>query len=286
VWRRARIGIVVSALLVASAHPSRADDKAACVDAASRGQVLRDQHKLVEARDAFRVCAGLECPAMVQKDCSGWLDAVEAGVPSIVISAKDAMGVDLVNVRVSIDGTPTLTSLDGQSMTIDPGTHTFHFELPDGTALDQQVVVAEGAKNKQVSVVLGRSSAPLASTIPLSLATEAPPPGPSSWKTLGWVAGGVGLGGLVLGTAFGIVAISDKSSANCVASVCDAGPLSRARTAATVSTVGFVAGGALAVTGLGILIFAPRRRTSEAVVVRAAPVAGAARVGLVIDARF
>jgi hypothetical protein len=279
--RCAQLGLSVMALVVASAAVSRADEKAECLDAASKGQILRDEHKLVEARDAFRMCARQQCPSMVQRDCSGWLDAVEDAVPTIVISAKDPAGGDLVHVRVSIDGALALTALDGQSMTIDPGTHEFHFELADGTAADQQVVVAEGAKSKQVWVVLGRAS------VPAARAAVPPPTRTSSgWKTLGWVAEGVGLGGLAVGAAFGIVAISDKSSANCVAGMCDAGPLSRARTAAAVSTVGFIAGGILAATGLGILIFAPRKRAAEAGVVRAAPVAGPAQVGFVLNTQF
>jgi len=38
-----------------------------------RGQILRDEHKLVEARDALRSCASVGCPAIVQNDCAGWL---------------------------------------------------------------------------------------------------------------------------------------------------------------------------------------------------------------------
>jgi hypothetical protein len=150
---------LVTLVLAASSSASiaQADDKQVCLDAASKGQVLRDDHKLVEARDAFRVCAQKTCPTMVRRDCLGWLDAVETGVPTLVISAKDGSGADLVDVKVTIDGTLVLSSLDRRSMPMNPGTHTFHFELADGTSADERVVVAEGSKDKQVSVVLGHA---------------------------------------------------------------------------------------------------------------------------------
>jgi hypothetical protein len=51
-------------------------DKAACLDASSQAQSLRDAHKLVEARQKLRVCAQAACPGVVQRDCLSWLDAV------------------------------------------------------------------------------------------------------------------------------------------------------------------------------------------------------------------
>src|ERR1700733_10293046 len=95
-------GFLVPAILVAA--PAFADEKAACLDAASKGQRFRDTHKLVEAREQLRVCAAAQCPAVVQSDCANWLADVEKALPSVVLSAKSGTGVDLVDVTVSVDG--------------------------------------------------------------------------------------------------------------------------------------------------------------------------------------
>ena len=70
---------------------------------------------------------------------------------------------------------------------------------------------------------------------------------------MGFVTGGVGVAGLVMATAFGIVAISDKSSADCMGNDCNPGTASGIRTAALISDVGWVAGGVL-LAGGGALV--------------------------------
>jgi hypothetical protein len=167
------LGLLLPASLVATA--AVADDKAACLDAATKAQRFKDTHKLVEAREQLRICAAAECPAVVQTDCANWLAEVEKALPTVVVIAKSGAGADLVDVKVTVDGHPFVTKLDGQAIPMNAGPHTFHFEGADGT-LDQQVVVTEGEKSQKVAIVLG-----------------APPPAPdtsgssSTWKTAGWV---------------------------------------------------------------------------------------------------
>ena len=274
------------ALLLCVASPALADDKSACVDAASRGQTLRDAHKLVEARDQFRVCAQRQCPSVVQQDCAGWLDAAERGIATVVVTAKTSAGADLVDVTVRVDGQPLLTKLNGDSVPMNPGQHTFHFELADGTQLDQPVVIKEGQKDQSVAVVLKRAGEP----------STPPPPtgGPSTagstggggqaggvpWKTVGWVVGAVGVAGLGMGTAFGVIAIGDKNSANCASdNLCESGPLHSARDAALIADIGIIAGGVLAAGGLALVLFSPSPGR-EAASVRVQPMVGANVQGL------
>src|SRR5271167_2677163 len=96
------LGLITAALLTLPAATARADDKAACLDAASKGQSLRDHGKLVEARELFRRCAAQGCPQMVVQDCGGWLGDVEKSLPTVVVTAKDGSGNDLVDVKVSL----------------------------------------------------------------------------------------------------------------------------------------------------------------------------------------
>jgi hypothetical protein len=161
-------GIALALLLVAatvsSSPPARADDKAdaksACIEAATQGQTMRDAHRLVDAREQFRLCARDACPAVVRRDCLSWLSEVEKSLPTIVLTAKDESGADVVEGTVSADGKPLIARLDGQATAIDPGTHTLHFEIA-GRSVDQSLLVREGEKNVRVTLVLSRTGAKL-----------------------------------------------------------------------------------------------------------------------------
>jgi hypothetical protein len=99
------------------------------------------------------------------------------------------------------------------------------------------------------------------------------------------VAGGVGVAGLAVGGVFGFVAKghNDDAAAHCAGSQCDATGISlldQARSAATVSTVGFVAGGALLAGGVVLWLTAPRAPSSTGLVI--APGAAPSFAGLAL----
>jgi hypothetical protein len=153
-----RLGLLLSTLVVAGvSHADEKDDKTVCLDATVQGQSLRAAHKLVEAHEAFLVCARPQCPMLLQQACAGWLAEVEKSLPTVVITAHDGAGADIVDVTVNMDGHPLVTKLDGQAMTINPGQHLFQFSAR-GAQLDQQAVIKEGEKNQSLAVVLGTPS--------------------------------------------------------------------------------------------------------------------------------
>ena len=286
---RALLALLVPAVLATT--PAFAADKAACLDAAGNAQQLRDTHKLVEARRELRVCAASECPTAVQVDCVTWLAEVEKALPSVVLTAKNGAGADLADVKVSVDGQPLVARLDGQSVPMNAGMHTFHFEVPGGAALDRQVLVKEGEKSQSVSVTFAPSpdaarveAAPLVAPHAQATPTTPEKPAPGAWRTVGWIVGAVGVAGLGLGAVSGLVAISEKSSAQCDASgACDAGPLAGARGAATVSTIGLVTGAVLVAGGAALVLFAPSRDSASSLrSLRMAPAVGARDAGVVI----
>lgn len=268
----APLAVLATLSLTMLVAPARADEKAACLAAASKGQSLRDQGKLVEAREQFRSCAAQGCPTMVVTDCGGWLSDVEKNIPTIVVTAKDGSGNNLVDVQVTVDGQPLLSKLTGEALPMDPGPHTFHFATASGASADRQVLVKQGDKNQEVSAVLGAPAAgpPPATPTPAVAPSspETPPPSTSTssgsgWKTAGWVLGGLGIVGLGVGAVFGIVAMGDKSGAHCDANnFCDPGPLDSGRSAATGADVGFIAGGALLAGGIVVLLLAPSDSSS------------------------
>jgi hypothetical protein len=265
--RRFALAALASTLFATNAM---AQDKAACLEASAKAQDLRDAHKLLATRDQLQICAADACPNVVREDCKTWLDEVDRAIPTVTITAKDDAGAPLVNVKVVIDG-KVATSRLGGTIEVDPGKHHFHFEGAGGGVWNQDLIVGQGEKGKPIAIVLTR---------PTASAGEQPPPdddetppdtslrGSSSGsglRTAGFVVGGVGVGGLLLGGIFGILAIDAKSSANCdAAGFCDADPLDRAKAMALGSTVSLIVGGALLATGLTLVLVAPRTPKAEA----------------------
>lgn len=281
---RVVLGLLLGAVLLPGV--ARADDKAACLDAAAKGQRLRGSHQLVEAREQMRACAAAQCPGVVQADCARWLDEIDAALPTVVLTAKSGAGVDLFDVRVSVDGKPVASKLDGQAHAMNAGPHTFHFQGADGTSVDQEALIKEGEKNQIVSVVIG--AAPASTPAPASLPATVPqtqPTASSPLRTVGWVLGGAGVAGLAVGTVFGLVAVSDKNAAHCVNDLCDPGKASGIKSAALISDIGWISGGVLLAAGTALVLFAPSGHADGAATgqgVRVTPVAIAGGGGALI----
>lgn len=108
------------------------------------------------------------------------------------------------------------------------------------------------------------------------------------------MVGGIGVGGLVLGSAFGLGAISNWNSAKktCSATSCPSSTRGAAESSrdaavvdATVSTVAFVAGGAFLAGGVVLFLLAPRSAESKQGVV-VTPTVGAGEAGLLVRGTF
>jgi len=134
---------------------ARADDKAACIAASEKAQSLRDDRKLLEAREQFLACARDVCPGAVKKDCADQVAALVSRMPSVVFRAKDKTGQDLVAVKVSVDGNVLSEQLDGRSVPLDPGVHTFRFETAGSEPIEQKIVLAEGEHDRAVTANFG-----------------------------------------------------------------------------------------------------------------------------------
>jgi len=179
------------------------ESKKVCVEAHEQAQVLRRTGKLVEARSALLVCSQGTCPSAIQVDCADWRDQVNRSLPSVVVRAT--LGdKDEFDVRVSIDGNLTTSRLDGASISLDPGAHSFRFEHAPFEPVVQDVLLVEGEQNRVLSVSFGATKlAPL--PVPMPPVHEAPsadvyrpiPP-------LAWVLGGTALVGTGSFVAFGL----------------------------------------------------------------------------------
>ena len=182
------LAFVACAGVLGIAMPARAQgDKETCARAYTDAQSLRSDFKLVEAREQLRACSSSRCsPFMgggIVKDCTSWLAAVDASIPSVVFTAHDAAGADVVDVTVSMDGATVAKTLDGHAIDVNPGTHLFTFRRADGTTVDQRVVVLEGKKDQVVSATFAAPSPSPPQPAQETRTAPPPPPPPVSAAT-------------------------------------------------------------------------------------------------------
>jgi hypothetical protein len=273
--RRLRWAAPIAAVVSFASVPALADvTKEQCLDANGKAQDLRRAGKLSAAREQLRTCANQACPLLVRDDCTKRLDDLERAQPAIVFDAKDGAGRDVSLVKVTVDGQPLADKLDGTPLQIDPGEHVFVFTVPEHPAVTQTFVLKEGDRERRERIVLGPAvlvgtaagAAPL-STTPTGGESGS---GMGTQKMVGLVAGGVGVAGVAVGSVFGLMTLSQASQqqTDCASSTKCANPSqaasdhSNATTDRTLSTVGFIAGGALLVGGA--VLFFTARPSSEA----------------------
>jgi hypothetical protein len=269
---RHRQCISVSLVAVAiglATSPAVADPtKAQCATGNASGQDLRRDGKLAEARDQLRTCSDPKCPGAVRVDCAKRLDELETAQPTIVFDAKDGAGADLTVVKVSVDNRLVVEKLDGSAIQIDPGEHTFTFEVAGQAPVTQRIVVKEGEKGRHEKIVIGPPPPPP----PPSPPPPPPPPdqGMGTQKLLGIVGGGAGVAGIAVGGVFGLLTMSavSKQKSDCgSATSCPnytqaASDHSTWTTDGTISTIAFIAGGALLAGGT-VLFFTAHPGTEQ-----------------------
>jgi hypothetical protein len=239
--------------------------KQRCVDDNAAAQDLRRSGKFAAASERLRRCATPSCPTIVRDDCARRLDDLERVQPSVVFDVRDPSGGDVVAVRIRVDGTVLTARLEGTPLEVDPGPHVFTFEVSGQPVVTKDLVVREGEVGRHERVVVGQaqtlssgSSGSAASGLTSELPREAQARGPNARHVVGLSLAGAGAVSAVVGVVFGLAASSAWSEAKRLcggaASSCGDAPAaeryhSRAQTDATLSTVAFVAGGALLAGG-------------------------------------
>jgi len=250
-------------LLLVASPPARADDEA-CFRAAVEGQKLERSGKLLEARERFVACAQRSCDAAaVVEKCAGWLQGVQAALPSLTVAVKDAEGRDLEAQRARIDDTDAGAALGGRSIQVDPGMHRVVVEV-GGKTLSESVVMRQGEKDRAVVFHVSRPEGRPDG------ASEGRPEGTSEGAHFSRapLAGAIASGGVaVVSTAlfayFGTRGLSARASFGC-ANGCSAGDYQTVHQdflAADV-TLGFAVGSAVLATVL--LVIAPSAPRSTA----------------------
>lgn len=210
------IGLAAWAALVASTGWAQAAPTVGeCLAANQRAADLFAQNKLRSAQTEYLTCANPSCPEQVRTECTLRAEEVGAGVPTLMVTVKDASGNDLVSVKVTADGGPVAEAMNGTPIRFDPGPHTFTFEVPGQPVVKRDFVLSQGEKGRRETVVIGEA-APLARPEPvLTPIPPAPPPPlalPPNRPPWGlYVAGSIGTAGVLVGAITGGLTFAKKS---------------------------------------------------------------------------
>ncbi len=208
---RARRLLPLMSALSLWAFDAHAIDTQACLAASEKGQHSRAAGRLREARDQFNICGNDACPAIVRRDCAQWQEQVVALLPGVVFGAKDKAGRDLFDVTISMDGEVITKKLDGKAVSVDPGPHTFKFEVAGMPAVTEKSLIKEGEKARVLSVTFESGDAP-----PPPAPPPPPPPGGDSGgghTVFPWIVAGVGAVTIVVGVV--IIATAPARPTNC-----------------------------------------------------------------------
>jgi hypothetical protein len=179
-----------------------ADEKSDCLDAHGEAQLLRRNGRIGAARARLVACSVAGCPALVSRDCTAWLSELDAEQPTVILAAHDDLGRDVGILRVTLDGQPFATKLDGRPIDVDPGSHVVRGQFPDGRAVELTVVVRATEKDRVIRLDLPRRA-----ERPPPPPPPPPPPQPPAAEgppVFTFVIGGIGVVGLASFAYFGL----------------------------------------------------------------------------------
>jgi len=190
-------------------------------------------------------------------------------------------------LEITLDGEKIPEAAWGTALPVDPGEHEVAARAPRHTPWSTKTTVTGKAARSSLAVpVLVADETAETPATPGALQVGAPLPeqpvagggkGRATAHALALVSGGLGLVGLGIGSAFGLDAASKKSqyqgdevNGRCVTEACVT-TSKDAESAATVSTIAFLAGGVLAAAGAVVWVTAPRDERTLAIVPMAGP---------------
>jgi hypothetical protein len=256
---RLTLGVIAIAVTTTAASPANAAGKQECIDAVGKAQSLKDEGKLLDARQQLLICSANTCPGPVRADCVLWLSDVEKVMPTVVPRAVDIKGVELADTALRIDGAVATLRLDARPIPVDPGSHVLRFEHPGYRPAEQTVVMKKGEKERVVTMMLERTAeAPPVGPAPPPATTTSERPVPVvSW--IGWGVGAVGLIGFgVLGLKANLDYSSFKDSCGSNCTTADRDSLQSTMTIADISLIVGLVG-----AGVGTIFYLMRPTTSS-----------------------
>jgi Tfp pilus assembly protein PilF len=170
-----------------------------------------------------------------------------------------------------LDGEEIGSAVWGTPLPIDPGSHEVEVSAPGRQSWSKSIDVSAGSQtlNLKVPELTEQAAEPQAEAAPERAPEKRPDvppaadtePNGSGQRTLGFVALGVGVVGLGVGSYFGLQTFSkqNESEDHCDGTACDQTGVDlrdEAKTTATISTIGFAAGAVGIGAGIVLLITA------------------------------
>jgi hypothetical protein len=253
------------------------------------GKLASAWSKYLEVASKARA-AGQAARARIGRDRAA---ALAPKLSSLVVDVSGVTHPDGLEVRR--DGTVVGSAEWGVAIHADAGTHTIEASAPGRKPWSQTVVVADGATTARVTVgdlaplpvkqeELATASTPVEPSSPPPLDVPKEPARTSGLKVAALVAGGLGVVGVGLGTAFGLISRGDHDDA--VTACPPPGPCAntggadlwrKAYDFGNASTVAFVVGGVGLAAGTVMWVVAVK--TSKHKDASAALVVGPGSVG-------
>jgi hypothetical protein len=167
---------------------------------------------------------------------------------------------DASGVTITRDGEAVDSAELGVAIPVDPGNHVIEATAPGKQKFSQNIEIGDNADSKTIEIPTLAAGA--GDVTPPDEGGAAKSDG-SSQRTIGLIVGGVGLVGVAVGAVFGLQAGSkwDEAKAECddYPYGCGSKGVSLAddaNSAATISTIGFIAGGVLIAGGATLFLTA------------------------------
>lgn len=236
--------------------------------------------------------------------------ALEPRLPKLAI---EVVGTATPGLEVKRDGVVIGSASWGSPVPVDPGSHRITASAPGRQSWEGAVSASEG-KLSRITVpplagAVNDQTGVAAAPVPVTnepqprrepaqdqpQATAFPEPiveRGSTQRTIGWVVAGAGLAGLGVGAGFGLDSLQKRNRANdhCNGDLCDATGVSlrdKAMTSGNVATIVGIAGGAVVLGGLVLVLTAPRgherKEAQTAGSIRAYPSVGLNGGGFAIE---
>jgi hypothetical protein len=240
-----------------------------CIATYEESVPLRKNHQLKAARAKVVICSSETCPSDIRTECLSRLAEVDASMPTVVFEAKDAAGAMVFAVKVTMDGAVLAERLQGAALAIDPGEHTFTFDVAGRPSVEKHLMIFEGEKLRRERVEFEALASPTPAATPsVTLNSEtAEPPHPATKQPLGkariaaLALGGVGVVATGVGVAYSFVAMSRRDHAS---SICPndcpnqtgVTAWSDARSAGNIATGSFIVGAVSIASGVAVWLLA------------------------------
>lgn len=260
----------------------------------TEGRALATSGKCAEAIPKFQASQKLdpgvgtllnlaECYEQVGKTASAWAEYREAISLARLAGSKEreelaterakalepklsrlAIKVtgDAAGVTITRDGEAVESAELGQAIPVDPGKHVIEASAPGKQKFSQTIEIGDNADSKTVEIpALAEGTG--GGAVPPGDEPAASKSDGSTQRTIGLIVGGVGIVGVAVGAVFGLQASSkwDDAKAKCddYPYGCGSDGVSLAddaNSAATISTIGFIAGGVLIAGGATLFLTA------------------------------